>query len=204
VTTHQIIPDYIRHIGGMDRFDQSMHDYNIGQKSNCWYLRIFYWHVNAALANMRTVTKALVTQSNRQRESMCNDVGYNSRGMNKDPWNKYVNNHMGWFHWMIDLGHGLIARGIAMDWMDFHDDSTRPKWMRQKPLKPCSCKRCIFCKEGLTLMHGQPNFGTPALPTSPASLTSRSQPRTMVAKTKAVCGRLVAVTMITLPEENLQ
>ena len=134
-----------------------------------------------------------VTQSNRQRESMCNDVGYNSRGMNKDPWNKYVNNHMGWFHWMIDLGHGLIARGIAMDWMDFHDDSTRPKWMRQKPLKPCSCKRCIFCKEGLTSTHGKPNFGTPASPTSPASSTSRSQPRTMVANTKTVRGRLVVV-----------
>jgi hypothetical protein len=85
VTTHPIIPNYIRHMHGVDRFDQSMNDYNISQKSNCWYLRIFYWHVNAALANMRTVTKALVTQSNRQRESMCNDVRYNSSGRTKIP-----------------------------------------------------------------------------------------------------------------------
>jgi hypothetical protein len=71
VTTHPIIPDYIRHMRSVDQFDQSMNDYKISQKGNRWYLMIFYWHVNAALANMRTVTKALVTQSNRQRESMC-------------------------------------------------------------------------------------------------------------------------------------
>jgi hypothetical protein len=147
VMTHPNIPDYIRHIRGMDQFEQSMNDYNISQKSNHWYLRIFYWHINAALANMRTVTKALVMQSNHQQESTFNEVGYNSPGTNKDPWNKYVNKHMGWFHWMIDLGHGLIARGIAMDWTDIHDDSTQPKWMQQKPLKPCSCKHCIFAKK---------------------------------------------------------
>jgi hypothetical protein len=74
VMTHPIIPDYIRHMRGVDRFDQSRNDYNISQKSNGWYLRIFYWHVNAALENMCTVTKAFFTQSNCQWESMCNDV----------------------------------------------------------------------------------------------------------------------------------
>jgi hypothetical protein len=203
VMTHPIIPDYIRHMRGMDRFDQSMNAYNISQRGNRWYLRIFYWHVNAALANMRTVTKAIVPQSNCQRESMRTTVGLDSHGMRKDSWDRHVNNQMGWFHWMINLGHGLVARGIAMDWTDMHHSSTRPKWMQQKPLKPCSCKRCIFCKDGLASSHGLPRqvslslltpprivrwlssvsmSSTQALPMSP-DLSTLSQPSTMVATT---------------------
>ena len=36
VRTHPIIPDYIQYMRGVDKFDQSMNDYNISQRSNRW------------------------------------------------------------------------------------------------------------------------------------------------------------------------
>lgn len=40
--------------------------------------------------------------------------------------------------------------GIRFDWEDVNDEKTKPDWMRQKPPKPCDCKICFFCKEGIT------------------------------------------------------
>ena len=37
-----------------------------------------------------------------------------------------------------------------MDWGDVNNKDAKPDWMRQKPAKPCECKICFFCKEGIT------------------------------------------------------
>ena len=154
VSTHPIIPDYIQYMRGVDRFDQSMNDYNISQRSNRWYLRIFYYFINATLANMRTVTKGIVKQSKSNRELMRREGGLEGTGK-ADPWEMYTTKTMGWCTWLVHLGFGLIWRGIEMDWTDVSDNSKRPKWLRQKPFKPCLCKRCFFCKKGLTNMYGE-------------------------------------------------
>ena len=41
--------------------------------------------------------------------------------------------------------------GVRHDWSgDEHDIRNRPAWMRQKPLQPCNCGHCFFCKQGMT------------------------------------------------------
>ena len=131
-----------------------MNDYNISQRSNRWYLRIFYYFINATLANMRSVTKGIVKQSKSNRELMRREGGLEGTGR-ADPWEMYTTKTMGWCTWMVHLGFGLIWRGIEMDWTDISDNSKRPKWLRQKPFKPCICNRCFFCKKGLTNMYGE-------------------------------------------------
>ena len=57
VPTHPIIPNYIKYMRGVDMFDQSMNDYNTSQRSNRWYMRIFYYLLNAVLSNMQVVVR---------------------------------------------------------------------------------------------------------------------------------------------------
>ena len=39
--------------------------------------------------------------------------------------------------------------GIRHEWYNVSNESKRPDWMRQKPLRPCKCDICFFWKEGL-------------------------------------------------------
>ncbi len=93
---------------GVDRFDQSMNDYNISQRSNRWYLRIDYYFINATLTNMRTVTKGIVKQSKSNRELMRREGGLEGTGK-ADPWKMYTTKMMGWCTWLVHLGFGLIS-----------------------------------------------------------------------------------------------
>ena len=70
------------------------------------------------------------------------------------------------------MGHALIEEAVISEWTDLNDNSTRPKWMRQQQLKPCTCKgKCVFCKNGLTGPHGPPLAAstrrTPRTPRTP-------------------------------------
>ena len=58
VDTHPIIPNYIKWMRGVDMFDQSMNDYNVSLRGIRWYLRLFYYVVNAALANMQKLLQS--------------------------------------------------------------------------------------------------------------------------------------------------
>lgn len=177
VNTHPILPDYIRYMRGVDRFDQSMNDYNISLRGCRWYLRLFYYVVNAALANMRAITRIIV-----ERDAESSDIEEGSQPAGKkDPWEKYLGK-MGWFKWMVDLGHALIKEAITMEWTDLTDNATRPKWMRQQALLPCRCKnKCVFCQLGLTGKDGPPKkrrsqsaLRTPASRSSTTSSTASS------------------------------
>jgi hypothetical protein len=98
----------IQYMRGVDRFDQSMNDYNISQRSNRWYLRIDYYFINATLTNMRTVTKGIVKQSKSNRELMRREGGLEGTGK-ADPWEMYTTKMMGWCTWLVHLGFGLIS-----------------------------------------------------------------------------------------------
>mmetsp|Transcript_28371 Transcript_28371/g.67599 ORF Transcript_28371/g.67599 Transcript_28371/m.67599 type:complete len:1231 (+) Transcript_28371:374-4066(+) len=146
---HRVIQDYINKMRGVDRIDRHMADYNISQKGRVYYRRIFYYGINAAFADMKICAQKIVEQKTQQMK----DVGT----AYADPWKKYfAKKTAGAFDFMVDMGRALIIKGIEMDWEDIHDDTQRPKWMRQGPWKSCDCKKCFHCKHGLTTKYGPP------------------------------------------------
>ena len=63
---------------------------------------------------------------------------------------KYTKKEDGRYKFQIDLALYLINKGIELAWPDPSDASQKPKWIRQKGLVPCDCKRCFFCLNGMT------------------------------------------------------
>ena len=68
----------------------------------------------------------------------------------RDDWKKYLSKEDGRKNFQLDLGVLLMEFGIRYDWDNVMNESERPDWMRQKPLRPCECDFCFFCKQGLT------------------------------------------------------
>ena len=179
VKTHPIIPIYIKYMRGVDMFDQGMNDYNVSLRSIRWYLRVFFYYVNAALGNMRIITRQVVEQSDAQRKEARRQAGIDAPAPKRDPWYKYFSSTLGGFHWMADMGHALIERACEMEGYDGSDESKRPSWMRQKNFVPCCCnKKCFFCKNHLTGKYGPPRAPAPkrTRPTS-NTRTPASTPR---------------------------
>ena len=57
----------------------------------------------------------------------------------------------------IDLAIDIINYGLALDW-DGGDE--RPSYVRKDAFIPCDCKKCLFCKRGVTgLVSGIPPKG---------------------------------------------
>ena len=107
----------------------------------------------------------------------------------KDVWDHYLVTR-GWFKWMRDKGHTLILikEAVISEWTDLNDNSTRPKWMRQQQLKPCTCKgKCVFCKNGLTGPHdpllAASTRRTPRTPHTPRALVTPASSRTSSSRT---------------------
>ena len=83
------------------------------------------------------------------------------------------------------MGHALIEEAVISEWTDLNENSTRPKWMRQQQLKPCTCKgKCVFCKNGLTGPHGPPLAAstrrTPRTPNTPRAPRTPQTPAASV------------------------
>ena len=76
-----------------------------------------------------------------------------------------------------------------MDWPDITDDSQRPKWLRQKPFKPCPCKQCFFCVNHLTGPHGPPvstaSSATAAAPVTASAPRKRARSTPSTASTRS-------------------
>jgi len=68
----------------------------------------------------------------------------------RDDWKQYLSKEDGRKRFQLDLGVLLMEFGIRYDWGDIGNEKKRPNWMRQKPLRPCECNFCFFCKEGMT------------------------------------------------------
>lgn len=49
--------DYNRYMGGVDYFDQLHSDYSIGWKSRRWWMRVFYYVVDACIVNSYSLYK---------------------------------------------------------------------------------------------------------------------------------------------------
>jgi hypothetical protein len=146
VPAPRILHDYAHHMGGIDHIDRDTADYSVSLKSERFYLRIFYWILNAVI-HCNYVIVTLVSKEG---------------GPKHDEWSQYRNVHDGRFKYQIDLSQQLIEYGIRMDWINVEDDSQRPEWVRQGNFIPCNCKTCFFCKTGKTtgIMH-RPATGPP-------------------------------------------
>lgn len=46
-----VIPQYTKRMEGVDRFDQKRSTYIVGRRSKRWWLRLFYFIIDAAITN---------------------------------------------------------------------------------------------------------------------------------------------------------
>ncbi|XP_026735864.1 piggyBac transposable element-derived protein 4-like [Trichoplusia ni] len=54
----QMIPEYTKRMGGVDRFDQKRTPYAVGRKSKKWWKRIFYFLIDLAITNAYILYKS--------------------------------------------------------------------------------------------------------------------------------------------------
>lgn len=57
------ISDYNMYMGGVDRFHQLMQTYSIGWRSKRWWLKIFYYYIDAAIVNSYIMYKHNLKQT---------------------------------------------------------------------------------------------------------------------------------------------
>lgn len=61
----KIISDYNKYMGGVDRFDQLMSSYAVAWKSRRWWMKIFYYLLDAAIVNSYIIYKDTNTNCSR-------------------------------------------------------------------------------------------------------------------------------------------
>lgn len=60
------ISEYTKRMGGVDRFDQKRLSYTVGRRSRRWWLRIFYFFIDAALTNTFILFLSIPRTKNRK------------------------------------------------------------------------------------------------------------------------------------------
>lgn len=61
-----VIAEYTKRMGGVDRFDQKRLSYTVGRRSRRWWLRIFYFFIDAALTNSLVLYSTIPRTKNKQ------------------------------------------------------------------------------------------------------------------------------------------
>lgn len=64
------IVDYNQFMGGVDRFDQRMAAYNIAWKSRRWWMKLFYYFVDAGIVNSYILYRETLRSNNPRRKPM--------------------------------------------------------------------------------------------------------------------------------------
>ena len=142
ISSPTIVKKYQESFNGVDQMDRDRADWSITMKSNRWYLRIYYWVIDAAIH----CTYLLVCAIARKRSENGTD----------DKWLKYTKKD-GRMKFQMDLALSLIEAGILLDTNGadpklLKDKANRPSFMRQDNFHPCGCGICFFCKHKIT--HG--------------------------------------------------
>jgi hypothetical protein len=60
INCHDAILAYLEHYGAVDRADRGIADFTTSRKSNRWYMRVFFWILDAALWNMWVIAKYMI------------------------------------------------------------------------------------------------------------------------------------------------
>ena len=121
--------DYVGNYNAVDRQDRDSADYTTSIKTVRYYIRIFCWMLDRVVHAIYVIVCHLTSEGNRP------------------DWKKYSNKNEGRKNFQIDLGILLLNYAIELD---MKDSNKKPKWMRQTPPIPCDCKKCYFCKNGIT------------------------------------------------------
>ena len=127
-----VVKDYSLNMNGVDKADRDGRDNSVTIRTNRWYLRIWFWVMERVVHCVYVVVRDIAQM-----------------GLRPD-WMQYTGKNGGRKAFQHDLGVLLMEFGIRYDWGDINDESKKPSWMRQKPLRPCDCEFCFFCKEGMT------------------------------------------------------
>lgn len=125
--------EYAKNFNAVDRNDSDSAHHTCSIRTNRWYLRIKLWLLD------RVVFSCYILVCEMAKDEAC---------PHRDEWNKYLDHKNGREEFQIDLALALISYGIEYDWSDRSEP--KPRWMRQRELKPCECKQCFFCKTGQT------------------------------------------------------
>lgn len=52
IDCHLAVKEYTKRMGGVDRFDQVKSSYSVGRRSKRWWVRIFYFLLDASITNV--------------------------------------------------------------------------------------------------------------------------------------------------------
>jgi hypothetical protein len=122
---------YSKFFNAVDRNDRDSSDYTTSQRTNRWYLRVFFWILD------------------RVCHQLYQSAVWCARNFNigPDQWMKYSKKN-GRYIFQVDLGMALINYAIGKAWPD--TEGPRPTWIRQTEFLPCDCGQCFFCLNGVT------------------------------------------------------
>jgi hypothetical protein len=121
---------YREYFNAVDINDRDSADCSTSIRTIRYYIRLLCWSLDRVIHTLYVI--------------VCQCA---KAGIGKSEWKKYLSKHNGRHDFQIHLALALINYAIQLDWDGI---SERPDWMRQKPFLPCDCKRCYFCKNGLT------------------------------------------------------
>lgn len=64
------ISDYIKYMGGVDKFDQYMAAYTISQKSRRWWIKLFYYFIDTVIVNSYILNKESCNKAKKKKKYM--------------------------------------------------------------------------------------------------------------------------------------
>ena len=131
VPSVQVVKKYATEYNGVDRKDRDTSDWTVSVRTNRYYLRIFFWQLDASIHMMYNIAIRIPS---------------------KPEWKeRYGDKNKGRRRFQIDLALAIADYAIRLDWDgDLNDERGKPAWMRQRGLVPCDCGKCFFCKTGRT------------------------------------------------------
>jgi hypothetical protein len=139
VDNPRVISSYASTNNGVDRKDMDTSDWTISVKSHRWYLRLYYWMIDAAIHSRYLL---VVNIANKRAETNP-----------EHPWLKHSGRN-GRMIFQMDLAHSLMEKGLLMDCpadvANFKMPKLRPRYNRKKDDHPCECDNCFFCKYRIT------------------------------------------------------
>jgi hypothetical protein len=122
VDSPRVISSYSSTYNGVDRKDRDTSDWTISVKSHRWYLRLYYWMVDAAIHSSYLL---VVHIANKRAETNP-----------EHPWLKYSGRN-GRMIFQMDLAHSLMEKGLLMDCPDvanFKKPKLQPTYSRKKDI----------------------------------------------------------------------
>jgi hypothetical protein len=128
----RVIFSYASTYNGVDRKDRDTSNWTISVKSHRWYLRLYYWMIDAAIHS----SYLLVVHIGNKRAEINPE----------HPWLKYSGRN-GRMIFQMDLAHSMMEKGLLLDCpnvANFKKPKLRPRYSRKNDYHACECGNCFF------------------------------------------------------------